>query len=90
MFYMEVSAKTGYNVEEAFYKMALEVHQTSVRSSMVSSKSGGGRGVSESSDSNAMQDRVKLRPVNAYGEKTYGEANELPAGQTETKKKKCC
>ena len=70
---MEVSAKTGYNVEEAFYKMALEVHQTSVRSSMVSSKSGG-RGVSESSDSNVMQDRVKLRPavVNARGDKDYG------------------
>ena len=26
MFYMEVSAKTGFNVEEAFYKMAYEVH----------------------------------------------------------------
>jgi len=26
MFYMEVSAKAGTNVEKAFYKMAYEVH----------------------------------------------------------------
>jgi len=27
MFYMEVSAKTGYNVSEVFFKMATEVNQ---------------------------------------------------------------
>ena len=27
MFYLEVSSKTGYNVEEAFYKMAVEVNE---------------------------------------------------------------
>ena len=31
MFYMEVSAKTGHNVEQAFYKMAYEVHSATVR-----------------------------------------------------------
>ncbi len=90
MFYMEVSAKTGYNVEEAFYKMAYEVHQSSIRMSMSSSKSGRG-GVGDSSDStNVMQDRVKLRPSGGKGEKDYAEANEVPTGMHDTKKKKCC
>lgn len=32
MFYLEISSKTGHNVEEAFYKMAFEVNETSRRS----------------------------------------------------------
>jgi GTPase SAR1 family protein len=28
MFYMEVSAKTGFNVNELFYKMATEVNES--------------------------------------------------------------
>jgi len=49
MFYIEVSAKTGHNVEQAFYKMAYEVHNATMRQSsdsMHSKGSKGGRGAS--------------------------------------------
>lgn len=39
MFYMEVSAKTGTNVEQAFYKMAQEVHLQWMRNSQQSAAS---------------------------------------------------
>ena len=39
MFYMEVSAKAGTNVEQAFYRMAHEVHNMSLRQSQDSSGS---------------------------------------------------
>ena len=67
MFYMEVSAKTGHNVEQAFYKMAKEVHTTTVRQSSESSVSRDKNGRGRSKDSqegengeNMMADRVKL------------------------------
>ena len=31
MFYMEISSKTGHNVQEAFYKMAFEVNEVQKR-----------------------------------------------------------
>lgn len=43
MFYMEVSAKMGHNVEQAFYKMAYEVHGSAIRQSMDSVHSKGSK-----------------------------------------------
>ena len=67
MFYMEVSAKTGHSVEEAFYKMAYEVHGTAVRQSQdsVHSKASKGRSAAGNNSDNeggsgVMADRVKL------------------------------
>ena len=94
MFYMEVSAKTGHNVEQAFYKMAYEVHSTTMRQSQDSSShKQGGKGQAASTDSEGgqgvMADRVKLtRPSN--GNNQYAAANEVPTGLHEKQKKKCC
>ena len=100
MFYMEVSAKTGHNVEEAFYKMAYEVHGATVRQSQVSENSKGskgGRGTTGNNSDNegggtgVMADRVKLsRPSGHQANNQYAAANEVPTGMHEKQKKKCC
>lgn len=92
MFYIEVSAKTGYNVEQAFYKMAYEVNAKTTRGSRDGSRERGAKGDSrEGSQADMMQDRVKLRPSNSSAPvNQYAAANEVPMGQNETKKKKCC
>ena len=96
MFYMEVSAKTGHNVEEAFYKMAYEVHGATIRTSMdsVNSKASKGRSAAGNNSDNeggagVMADRVKLsRPSGANNQ--YAATNEVPTGMHEKQKKKCC
>lgn len=69
MFYMEVSAKTGHNVEQAFYKMANEVHMQTMRHSQTSNKANRDR--SAGSDDGAdvqggVPDRVKLNRPSAH------------------------
>ena len=92
MFYMEVSAKTGHNVEEAFYKMAFEVHATNNADRRNGSRNGSGKrvGTDGSSEDNVMNDRVKLRTPAQQAASKYASANEVPTGLHDTKKKKCC
>ena len=98
MFYMEVSAKTGHNVEEAFYKMAYEVHGDTMRQSQdsVHSKASKGRSTTGNNSDNeggsgVMADRVKLsRPSGHQNNNQYAAANEVPTGMHEKQKKKCC
>lgn len=96
MFYMEVSAKTGHNVEQAFYKMAKEVHTSTIRQSQDSSASRDKGGRSRDRDEGeggegVMADRVKLtRPSGQRKGNQYEAANEVPTGLQEGKKKKCC
>ena len=94
---MEVSAKTGHNVEEAFYKMAYEVHGATIRTSLdsVNSKASKGRSTGGNSDNEGgagvMADRVKLtRPSGHSNNNQYAAANEVPTGMHEKQKKKCC
>lgn len=95
MFYMEVSAKTGHNVEQAFYKMAFEVNETALRNSAGrdTSRDRGARGSRTSSDGNTdgvMADRVKLKAPGSSNSNKYAAANEVPTGLNDTRKKKCC
>ena len=97
MFYMEVSAKTNTNVEKLFYKMAYEVHSQTMRTSRdsaFSKESRSGAQTGDASNSQASQERVKLRPGGSSGNKPmespYAAANEMPMGERDLKKKKCC
>ena len=95
---MEVSAKTGHNVEQAFYKMASEVHEQTnkKKGSRDGSNDARSRGSSGSREAAAnegvMADRVKLRPNGNSSSKNnkYAGANEVPSGLENQKKKKCC
>ena len=98
MFYMEVSAKTGHSVEEAFYKMAYEVHGTTVRQSLdsVNSKTSKGRSTTGGPEGEngvgVMADRVKLSRPSGHNNQSnqYAAANEVPTGMHDKQKKKCC
>ena len=91
MFYMEVSAKTGHNVTESFYKMANEVHgkKSSREGSRERGARIGGSSTGSGLEESVMADRVKLRaPQSQAG--VYAGANEVPTGLNDVKKKKCC
>ena len=59
MHYMELSSKTGHNVELAFYKMALNVHKMNTRPN---SREGSGsrKNSSAASDSSSRNDRQDM------------------------------
>jgi len=88
---MELSSKTGHNVELAFYKMALEVHKVNNKPSSregSGSRKGDSRAASEANSANVMQDRVRLTASTSKKPNEYAAANEMPTA--EPKKKKCC
>jgi len=80
MHYIEVSAKTGHNVEKAFYQMAYEVHGQNSPANVSRDKGArtGGDSTVSDRDNNVMQDRVKLRPNGKTNQ--YEAANEAPSG----------
>ena len=92
MFYLEISAKTGHNVEEAFYKMAFEVNEQSKRSSSTWSRESKDRDRSRGSDHSAGSEGQRIKLTRSREEKTgkYAAANEVPTGLEGQKKKKCC
>ena len=70
MHYMELSSKTGHNVELAFYKMALNVHKMNTRpnsregSASRKNSSAASDHSSRQDKQDMMQDRVRLTPSN--------------------------
>ena len=85
---MEISSKTGHNVELAFYKMALEVHKIHTKTSS-RDNSRTGSATDSAAQSGASNDRVRLTASsNVQKPNEYSAANEMPT--REPRKKKCC
>ena len=93
---MEISSKTGHNVQEAVYKMAYEMNENAkrslpiVRGSANSIKTAGNKNsFTAQEDLGVMNDRIKVKLKPNNKDNPYARANEVPQGEIE-KKKKCC
>ena len=62
MFYMEISSKTGYNVHEAFYKMAFEVNEVQKRKIHVKASQPRGPYAEDENQKGGVSYKVSLRP----------------------------
>lgn len=91
MSYMEISSKTGHNVQEAVYKMAYEMNENS-KKAMVSLQ--GSNSVLKSQESNEdlgmMSDRIRVKLKSDEKQNPYANANNTPMGELDRKKKGCC
>jgi Ras-related protein Rab-8A len=94
MHYMEISSKTGHNVHEAVYKMAYDVNELQrqlnpppINGSEPASRIGSLKTVDTSG---VMNDRVRVKLKSEEKENPYANANEMPMGGADHKKKKCC
>ena len=95
MFYMEISSKTGHNVQEAVYKIAYEMNENAKRNLPVLLGSNSGVKIANKNaftaqeDMGVMNDRIRVKLKNDEKDNPYANANEIPTTNLE-KKKKCC
>ena len=93
---MEISSKTGHNVNEAIYKIAQEMNENAKRNLPMLSQNSGVKSASKQNtftaqdDMGVMNDRMRVKLKPDAKENPYAAANDKNFVDAEDRKKKCC